>query len=89
MKLSLDIDQDLSSVQARLQVFKEHVAELAGNPPDDSRIYGMMDTDLELAMNETNEAEGSEAVIRPLAYDAVWEGDDEAEWESTDDEGVR
>jgi hypothetical protein len=64
--MSLDMGQDLPSVQARLQVLKKHVGESTGKPPNDCKIYEMMDTRLELAINETSEAKGSDVVIRPL-----------------------
>ncbi|KAK1758072.1 hypothetical protein QBC47DRAFT_132577 [Echria macrotheca] len=97
----VELNPDLPSARARLEVLQQHVQQhVVGStaPPDDHKIYEMLDSDLKTSWDEYIEPLGNHVLITPLVEEPLGSDgvdgefdfddttDDSASWESTDDD---
>lgn len=62
----LELNPNLPSVRARVQIIEAHPANSAAAPPDDCRIDEMLDSELKLTMDEYDEPQGDDFIFSPL-----------------------
>ena len=65
----LELNPNLPSVRARLQILKGHTPNSTAASRDDHRIYEMLDSELKLVMDEYDEPQGNDLIFTPVVVE--------------------